>query len=63
MRYNETGPCNHYCIVLAIDEQLAGIGRDRLIHILHAEKVLARRYLCRVAIGWSRIAHISPMPD
>jgi dTDP-4-amino-4,6-dideoxygalactose transaminase len=31
-------------VVVEIDESQSGIGRDRLMEVLHAEKVLARRY-------------------
>ncbi len=42
--YDEAEQCNFQYIVLEIDESLAGINRDLLIDVLHAENVLARRY-------------------
>lgn len=42
--YNETEKGNYQYIVLEVDEAVAGISRDRLVDILHAENVLARRY-------------------
>jgi len=38
----------------------AGIGRDELVRILHAENVLARRYFYPAAIRWSRTGLCSP---
>ena len=35
---------NYQYVVLEIDEREAGISRDLLVQILHAEKILARRY-------------------
>lgn len=35
---------NHQYVVLEIDEEEAGIDRDSVLRILHAENVLARRY-------------------
>jgi dTDP-4-amino-4,6-dideoxygalactose transaminase len=42
--YDESQHNNYQYIVFEIDEELAGISRDLLIQILHAENVLARRY-------------------
>ena len=42
--YDETEKCNYQYIILEIDEETAGLGRDDLIKILHKENVLARRY-------------------
>lgn len=42
--YDESERCNYQYIVLEIDEQEAGLGRDLLQRILHRENVLARRY-------------------
>jgi dTDP-4-amino-4,6-dideoxygalactose transaminase len=42
--YDETDRNNYQYIILEIDEQVTGISRDRLVEILHAENVLARRY-------------------
>ncbi len=44
MVYNEAEICNYQYIILEVDEQTAGIARDQLVQILHAENVLARRY-------------------
>jgi dTDP-4-amino-4,6-dideoxygalactose transaminase len=35
---------NHQYIVLEIDEEVSGLSRDRLVTLLHAEQVRARRY-------------------
>ncbi|HEY9665480.1 MAG TPA: DegT/DnrJ/EryC1/StrS family aminotransferase [Coleofasciculaceae cyanobacterium] len=43
-RYNETEKGNYQYIVLEIDETITHIDRDRLVEILHAENILARRY-------------------
>jgi dTDP-4-amino-4,6-dideoxygalactose transaminase len=42
-RYNESEMCNFHYVIVEIDEA-AGLGRDQLIAVLHAENVLARRY-------------------
>jgi dTDP-4-amino-4,6-dideoxygalactose transaminase len=42
--YDESERCNYQYIVLEVDSSAAGIGRDLLMAILHAENVLARRY-------------------
>ncbi|CAH2031349.1 DegT/DnrJ/EryC1/StrS family aminotransferase [Trichlorobacter ammonificans] len=42
--YDQQEKCNYQYVVLEIDEQVTGIGRDRLVEILRAENVLARRY-------------------
>ena len=42
--YNETERCNYQYIIVEIDQDITGIGRDDLIRVLHAENVLARRY-------------------
>lgn len=44
LSYDESERCNYQYIVLEIDEQAAGLGRDLLQRILHRENVLARRY-------------------
>ena len=44
LEYNEEEKCNYQSIVSEIDEQLTGIGRDRVVTILHAENIIARRY-------------------
>lgn len=42
--HNEDEHCNYQYVILEIDESSAGINRDSLVRILHAENVLARRY-------------------
>ena len=42
--FNELDKNNYQYIILEIDEQITGIHRDRVVQILHAENVLARRY-------------------
>ena len=44
LSYNEDEKCNYHYIVLEIDETVTHISRDRLIEILWAENILARRY-------------------
>ena len=44
LNFNEDELCNYQYIVVEIDQDLAGISRDRLIEILHQENILARRY-------------------
>lgn len=44
LAYDETERHNYQYVVLEIDEQRAGITRDQLMEILHAENILARRY-------------------
>jgi dTDP-4-amino-4,6-dideoxygalactose transaminase len=42
--YNERECNNYQYIILEVDEEAAGISRDELVQVLHAENVLARRY-------------------
>jgi dTDP-4-amino-4,6-dideoxygalactose transaminase len=42
--YDQSESCNFQYIVVEIDQRQAGVSRDRLAAILHAENVLARRY-------------------
>lgn len=42
--YTETEKNNYQYIVMEIDEAAAGLSRDLLVKILHAENILARRY-------------------
>ena len=42
--YNETEHNNYQYIVVEIDAEKAGISRNEIVQILHAENVLARRY-------------------
>jgi dTDP-4-amino-4,6-dideoxygalactose transaminase len=42
--YNETESNNFQFVVLTIDESVAGLSREAILKILHAENVIARRY-------------------
>ena len=42
--YDEAERCNYQYIIGEVDEATAGISRDELVRVLHAENVLARRY-------------------
>ena len=42
--YDEDEKCNYQYIVVEVDQVAAGISRDELVRILHAENILARRY-------------------
>lgn len=42
--YNDGERCNYQYVIVEVDEEKAGISRDLLVKILHAENVLARRY-------------------
>lgn len=44
IRYDENEACNYQYVILEVDEEEAGIDRDRLLRVLHAENVIARRY-------------------
>ena len=44
VEYNSQEKNNYQYIVIEVDEHIAGISRDLLVKILHAENVLARRY-------------------
>jgi dTDP-4-amino-4,6-dideoxygalactose transaminase len=44
LAYDEEEQGNYQYIVLEMDEGLAGIGRNQLVQVLHAEHVRARRY-------------------
>ena len=44
LKYNEEEKNNFQYIIAEIDENHSGITRDRLMQILHAENILARRY-------------------
>jgi dTDP-4-amino-4,6-dideoxygalactose transaminase len=44
IHYDERENCNWQYIVVEVDAQAAGLHRDDLIRVLHAENVLARRY-------------------
>ena len=42
--YDLTQHCNYQYVVLEVDQDIAHIGRDDLLKVLHAENILARRY-------------------
>lgn len=42
--YDETERCNYQYIIVEVDEAMAGLSRDDLVRVLHAENILARRY-------------------
>lgn len=42
--YNEAECNNYQYVIVEVDERTAGISRDSLVSVLHAENVLARRY-------------------
>ena len=42
--YDEQERSNYQYVVLEVDEDAAGVTRDQLLQVLHAENVLARRY-------------------
>jgi dTDP-4-amino-4,6-dideoxygalactose transaminase len=44
LTYDEREMNNYQYIILEVDSSKAGINRDHLIHILHAENIRARRY-------------------
>ena len=44
MSYDANERCNYQYIIVEVDEAAAGISRDELVRVLHAENVLARRY-------------------
>jgi dTDP-4-amino-4,6-dideoxygalactose transaminase len=44
LEYDESETSNYQYIVVDVDEQEAGLNRDQLVEVLHAENVLARRY-------------------
>jgi dTDP-4-amino-4,6-dideoxygalactose transaminase len=44
MQYDEREKCNFQYIVLEIDQEVTGIDRDRVVELLWAENILARRY-------------------
>ena len=44
LTFDENEKCNYQYIVMEIDESKAGISRDHLVEILHAENIIARRY-------------------
>ena len=42
--YNDQERCNYQYIIMEVDEKVFGLSRDKLILLLHAEHILARRY-------------------
>jgi dTDP-4-amino-4,6-dideoxygalactose transaminase len=42
--YHDDEKCNYQFIVIEIDQNEAGLGRDNLMEILHRERALVRRY-------------------
>lgn len=42
--YDDTERCNYQYVIVEVEEAAAGISRDLLVEVLHAENVLARRY-------------------
>jgi dTDP-4-amino-4,6-dideoxygalactose transaminase len=44
LTFDENEKCNWQYIVVEIDEAKAGLSRDELVHVLHAENIIARRY-------------------
>ena len=44
IRYDSAEKCNYHYIVVEVDEGKAGLTRDELVQVLHAENVLARKY-------------------
>jgi dTDP-4-amino-4,6-dideoxygalactose transaminase len=44
MHYDDSERCNYQYLVVEVDESSAGLTRDELVRILHAENILARKY-------------------
>lgn len=44
VRYNDSERNNYQYVVVEVNESQAGLSRDELIKVLHAENVIARRY-------------------
>jgi dTDP-4-amino-4,6-dideoxygalactose transaminase len=44
VQYGRTERCNYQYVVAEVDETAAGLDRDTLVRVLHAENVFARRY-------------------
>jgi dTDP-4-amino-4,6-dideoxygalactose transaminase len=42
--YNEEEKNNYQFVVAEVDKETAGVSRDKLLEVLHAENILARRY-------------------
>jgi dTDP-4-amino-4,6-dideoxygalactose transaminase len=44
INYDEREHCNYQYLILEIDDTITQVTRDQIVEILHAERVLARRY-------------------
>src|SRR5438874_10904919 len=44
LAYDESERRNYQYVVVEVDASVAGITRDELVKVLHAENVIARRY-------------------
>lgn len=44
LQFDEKEKSNYQYIVVEIDETKTGLSRDELVHVLHAENIIARRY-------------------
>ncbi len=44
LRYDGREKSNYHYVVLEVEEEQAGLSRDHVLRVLHAENVLARRY-------------------
>jgi len=44
IEYNESERNNYQYVIVEVDEERAGLGRDALVRVLQAENVLARKY-------------------
>jgi dTDP-4-amino-4,6-dideoxygalactose transaminase len=44
IQYDDSESCNFQYIVIEVDEEKTGLTRDELVAVLHAERVLARKY-------------------
>ncbi|MBI5965710.1 MAG: aminotransferase class I/II-fold pyridoxal phosphate-dependent enzyme [Chloroflexi bacterium] len=44
LAYNDNERCNYQYVIIEVNQKAAGIDRDELVRVLHAENVLARRY-------------------
>lgn len=65
LEYDPRERCNHQYVVLELDEEATGAGRDTLVDVLHAENVIARRYFHpgahRMEPYWSHFPHAGLM--
>jgi dTDP-4-amino-4,6-dideoxygalactose transaminase len=62
--YDENEACNYQYIVVEVDESITQVSRNRLVEVLWAENILARRYFypgChRIEPYWSRRKTVLP---